>query len=629
MEIEDREYKDRDHAEINADNYGVILATQENEWKITQIKDKLFDTAHSYDKDVLKDSIKALHSMLECTECSLWSINHNSTQSEDKLSSASLICRECAVEYSFSNPTDYVHDLNKGLFTSVIEAIKTDNYVFIFSREEALASGHISKDFVDKANLTRFIEFPIFDKNTNLIVAYLEMSYQKCDLDDSFWESLSMVIRPHFFEALNRYRDVQKRTLVDLLIKCHHEFINVDIGVLFRNIITNVLLKVCPAQSASFYIWDTFYNRYNLVATTGLESDASDLLDVYYQKGKGRIGQIGQTAKPYIIIEDYIKENVESQNTLNHLNNKVKTEVIIPVINPSKEGDVIGICRLVNKKNICNERIIDYFNDGDVSLFMCAAEYLALIVYNYKKEEMQFSYIGSLAHDINTPISSIRKIAYRLFAHLSDKEFVENRLEPYLKNIIDIAESQAQQVSNILYLSSFHRHQPFEMRYRIEPTLLHMVINNSIDAAVRFARTFSIDLKIDSKFDTQLSLKIDKRAFVTVFVNLFKIVFRFYYKSQISIGITHDLWNHEGLLVIDLIVYGIQDFGKQIKSEIENLCKEGADIHEIALLYGVECAVVSQILKDFDCKVLVAHPKAPTVIRIILPKKLIIDYEEL
>ncbi len=603
------------------------IAINENE-VINKVINELFKTSLYLGKDVFKGSIKSLRSILGCTECSLWSINYNSTQGEVKLSSASLICRECAVEYSYSNPIDYVHDLNKELFTSVIEAIKTDNHVFIFSREEALESGHISKDFIDKANLTRFIEFPIFDKNINLIVAFLEMSYQKCDLDDSFWEALSMVVCPFFSEALNRYRDVQKRTLMDLLIKCHHEFINVDIGVLLRNIITNVLLKVCPAQSASFYIWDTFYNRYNLVATTGLESDTSDLLDVYYQKGEGRIGQIGQIAKPYIIIEDDIKkEDVKSQNTLNHLN-IVKTEVIIPVINPSKEGDVIGVCRLANKKNICNERIIDYFNDVDVSLFMCAAEYLALILYNYKKEEMQFGYISRLAHDINTPISSIRNTAYRLVTHLSDKEFVENRLEPYLKNIIDIAESQAQQVSNILYLSSFRRHQPFEMRYHIEPTLLHMIINNSIDAAVRFARTYSIDLKIDSKFDTQLSLKIDKRAFVTVFVNLFKIVFRFYYKSQISIGITQDLWNHEGLLVIDLIVYGIQDFGKQIKSEIENLCKEGADIHEIALLYGVECAVVSQILKDFGCKVLVAHPKASTMIRIKLPKHLIVDHEE-
>lgn len=598
----------------------------------TKVKNCLFSTAQYWGKDAFQESIKALRPVLDCIECSFWLINHNSTQKEQEedFVSASLICREMAVSYDFQSHTDFVHVLKDGLFRQIINAKITNNSVFSFSKEDVLRFGHRSKSYVEEVGLNRFVILPIFGAESDKVIAILEMSYQKCDLDNSFWEALSMVVRPHFFETLNRYRDVQKKTLMDLLIKCHREFINVNVDILFRNIITNVLLKVCPVQSVSFYIWDIYYNRYNLVANMGLESDDTDLLDVYYQKGEGRIGYIGQTAKPLIIIGNIIKKDIENQNTIKHfekINNKAKTEMFIPIINPAREGDVIGICRLVNKKNACNERIMDYFNDSDVSLFMCAAEYLAFIIYNYQKEGMYFSYIGRLAHDINTPIVSIRNTAYRLYDHLSDKEFIENRLEPYLKSIIDLVESQKQQVSYIHYLINSRR-LPFEMRYRIEPILLYEVISSSIDIAIPFAKKHHVDLKIDLKFDTSLSLKTDKRAIITVFVNLLKIILRFNYKKQISIGITHALWEHEEFFGIDLLVYGIQGFGMQIESEFEDLCRKDVDIYEGSLLYDVEHVVVMQILKDFGCKVLLVSPEAPTIIRIKIPKHLIVDHEE-
>ena len=79
---------------------------------VAEIKSKLFEASQHIDKDVLKESVKAIHSFLGCTECSLWSINHNSTREDDgnkDFTSTSPIYREKTASYVFHKDTDYVH----------------------------------------------------------------------------------------------------------------------------------------------------------------------------------------------------------------------------------------------------------------------------------------------------------------------------------------------------------------------------------------------------------------------------------------------------------------------------------------------------------------------------------------
>lgn len=234
---------------------------------IVDLKNALFDTAQYLGKDVLKESIKVLHSFLNCAECSLWSINHNNTHKEkenNEFISTSLICREVSVSYSFQNKTDFVHDLRNCLFSKVINVDNTSNLFFRFSKEKAIEYGHRSKSFVEEIGLNDFVVFPIFNKNTSSVIALVEISYIKPILDNPSWRQISSVIIPFFSAAFTRDSFIQKQSIMESLIECHRKHRDKETPVLFNNIIHNVLLKACPAEGASIFVWDTYQNRYNL-----------------------------------------------------------------------------------------------------------------------------------------------------------------------------------------------------------------------------------------------------------------------------------------------------------------------------------------------------------------------------
>lgn len=616
---------------------------------ISRVKNKLFETAQYLGKDVLKESVKALHTILSCTECSLWSINHNSTRKGEEnrdFISTSLICRELSVSYSFQNETDFVHDLRDGLFCKVISADMTDSPVFSFSKQEALDYGHRSKDFVEKVGLNDFIVFPIFNKSASSVIALLEISYIKCKLDDFVLKHLSSIILPFFAAAFARDSFIQKQSLMYDLIECQRCFKNKDVEILFRNIIYKVLMKACPTQGASFFIWDTYQNRYNLLATTGLEPpvnqistllfnhvselspvDEFDLnhLGVYYQKGEGRTGNIGKTGKP-LITDDIKQEESESQvigKYREKLKKDAKTAMFIPIIDSLKKDEVIGVIRLVNKKNACNEEIIDFFNDYDVEIMTYAADYLSLIIANYQKEENQYNFIDKLTHEIKTPANAIWKSANRLYTHLADKEFISKYLSPYLKNIIDFSELQRWQASTNLYLSKNRRKQPFEVRYSIKPIFLHEVIEKSIDIVIPIARKHKVkfdNIKIDPFCDTKLIINIDKDAFVTVFCNLFTNAIKYHDPDNqepfyISISYTID----ENNLVVEVADNGIGVKQKEKKCIFETGYRSESAIRIEASGYGIGLTVIKQIIEDFGGDICVTNYKKPTVFQIKIP----------
>lgn len=637
MEIEERDYSEKyanrndvknefgtenhDFLELFADKKETIDTLRQNEWKITLIKDKLFDTANSLDKDVLLESIKALHSNLDCTECSLWSINHNSTQGNNTMSSASLICRECTVEYDFSNHTDYVHDLSKGLFYNVIGDAQTDTRVYIFSREEA--KGHRSKDFVDKAELTKFIVFPIFEKDTQSIIALLEISYKKCDWDDGFWDDLSKVICPFFSVAFTRNSLAQKQSLMETMISIHREHKNNEVGGVLGNIIEGILKEVCPAQGASFYMWDLYQNRYNLTAFIGIESD-SELLRGFYKMGEGTIGRIAQTGKPLII--DFVKQEKSLGLYRVQWNNPVNSEMYIPVMDPSDENEMLGVLKVVNKTNEQNNSIIDYFNDADVEIMLYAANYLALVISNNQKEERQYNLIDKLTHEILTPANAISKTANRLYTHLGNQVFFSKYLSPYLKNIIDFAELQRWQAKTNLYLTKNRRNTSFNDLYTIRPVYFYKIVKESIEIARPIARKYDAkfeNIRIDPSVDQQLTVKIDKVAFVTLFYNLFTNAIK--YKDpkatweQFYIGVVYKI-------EVDSLIIEVADNGIGIdENEKDAIFGVGYRSNSAMRInssgYGIGLTVVMQIVKDFGGKIDITSFKKPTVFQITIPKQ--------
>ena len=595
---------------------------------IAEIKSKLFEAAQHLGENLLKESVKAIHDFLGCTECSLWSINHNSTRKEDEkrdFTSTSLIYREKTASYDFRKDTDYVHDLNEGLFKQVIYKEK-NNPVFVYSRDKVLEYGYRSKEFVEKCGLTQFIVIPIYDNNhpsednPSTVIALLEISYQKCDIGESIWEGLSHIISPFFTTALKRVSSVKKQSLMEDLINCHRIHRNKEATALFKEIIRNVLQMACPAQGISVFIWDNYQNRYYLAATTGIKGNP-DPLDVYYQMGEGRTGEAGKTGKPFII-EDVEKEL--KGKYIETLKDSAKTAMLIPIKDPSREKDVIGIFRMVNKTNIYNSKYVDFFNDNDVELMMDAAEYLGLIVANYQKEESQYNFIDKLTHEFTTPANAIWKTAIRLHDHLADKDFILQNLSPYLRNIIDFSEQQRWQASTNLFLSRNRRKQPFDVRYNIKPTLLWDVIRRSIDIAIPIARKYKVpfrNIHIGSKSDTRLKIYIDKDAFVSVFYNLFTNAIKYHDPNDKDLFyIRTTYWLEDNNLIITVEDNGIGIKASDQKKIFERGYRSESAIRINASGYGIGLTVIKQIVEDFGGEIKITSLKSPTVFHIEIPK---------
>lgn len=601
---------------------------------VAEIKSKLFEASQHIDKNVLKESVKAIHSFLGCTECSLWSINHNSTREDDgnkDFTSTSLIYREKTASYVFHKDTDYVHDLKDGLFKQVINTEKPDNSVFVYSKEEVLEFGYRSLEFVKECGLTQFIVIPIYDNDNtpHTVIALLEISYQKCDIGESVWKELSIIISPYFTTAMKRVSSDKKQSLMDDLIDCHRIHRNKEAEDLFKEIIHNVLLKACPSQGVSVFIWDNYQNCYFLAATTGLENTI-DPVDVFYQIGEGRTGETGKTGKPHIT-DDIKKEGFEEILGIyrEKLKSPAQTAMFIPIKDPSREKkDVIGIFRMVNKTNVCNDKYVDFYNDSDVKLMVDAAEYLALIVANYQKEESQYDFIDKLTHEFTTPANAIWKTARRLYTHSADMDFISQNLSPYLKNIIDFADLQKRQASTNLFLSKNRRKQPFEVRYNTRPTTLWDVIKRSIDIVIPIARKYNVPFRniyIGSKSDKRLTINIDKDAFISVFYNLFSNAIKYHDpddKELFYIKISY--WMEDNYLIIT-----VEDNGIGIKVKDQHKIFEKGYRSESAIRinssgYGIGLTVIKQIVEDFDGEIKITNFKNPTIFSIKIPNNKIL-----
>lgn len=590
---------------------------------VVEIKNILFEAAQYEDKEILMNSVRDIHSFLGCTECSLWSINHNSTCKGDikDFSSTSLIYRETA-SYKFQNDTDFVHDLNEGLFKQVIYAEKRNNLVFVYDRDEVLCYGYRSRDFVEKCGLTQFIVIPIYN-NTHTVIALFEISYQKCDIGKSVWEKISGIISSFFTTAINRVFSEKKQSLMANLIDCHRKHKNKEAAGLFKEIIRGVLLESCPAQGVSVFIWDNYQNRFYLTATKGLEG-TPDPLEVFFQMGDGRTGEVGNTGNP-IITDDIDKEGLDEVlgNHREVLKSPAKTAMFIPIKDPSREKDVIGVFRMVNKTNVCNDRYVDYFNDNDVDLMLDAADYMGLIVANYQKEEGQYDFIDKLTHEFTTPANAIWKTASRLYSHYSESDFMTRNLLPYLKNIIDFAEQQRWQASTNLFLSRNRRKQPFETRYNIKPTLLWEVIKKSIEIAIPIARKYDVPFRniyLDSKSDKRLAINIDKDAFVSVFYNLYTNAIKYHDPENVEkfyIGTSYWIDNNKLHLKVEDNGIGIKQ--KDQSKIFEKGFRSESAIRINASGYGIGLTVIKQIVEDFGGEIKISNLKNPTIFHIELP----------
>lgn len=594
---------------------------------IHNLRKSLLNLSKMNDHDLFDSLVKVILNTTGCSVCSLWGINNNNTNGG--FQSASLIARELkeGLLYDFIREEDYVHDLKECFIKDVLNAtMLTLNSYYICSKSDCLH--HKSPECIKTLGLKYFIGIPIPDHDVaNKSIAVLKLSYT----EDPHIEDLDLfsnILSDYISASLRRYMLLQKQQIMDdLIINYKKNGQRKNVTNIFKPIIDDILGKYCSYEGASFFIWDSYMNRYKLLVTTGLIDVQSDRYsDVFYQSGEGLTGQVVEikSAKIYDNLDNE-KRNSDHIEKWKESTVKVgKTMMIIPLLRPSNGKDVIGILRFINKTNSKNHQIVDYFNDVDLELISYASNYIALSIDYFLGEEIQNDYISKLSHEVYTPAHSIHKTAYRLLSHLKDPDFLDRNLTSYIEDILFYAEFQKWQARTNLYLSKNRLKTPLAKKYKVTKCSLKELIQKSRSIVIPIARNEKVsfnNIVVDPNMPN-INLFIDSTAFITVFYNLLNNAVKYQNPNvPFYVGIA-------GLEIEDSIIINILDYGLGItKGDQRKIFQVGYRGENVTQYnnngFGVGLPVVKQIINDFGGEINVVNLKSPTKFEIKLPKDLL------
>lgn len=595
---------------------------------IHNLRAELLKTSKKTGQSLFDSLVKVILETTDCSMCSLWGINDNNTN--EGFQSASLIARNLknGLNYKFNNEEDYVHSLSECFIIEVLNVTsKTKKPYYLCPKTACL--NHKSPGCIDTLGLNFFIGIPIpyYDDNSKAM-AMLKLSYtDDPHIEPEQLELLANIIRDFISSSLHRHLLLQKQQIMDDLIQIYKKNgQKKNIADIFKPIIEIMYTKYCICDGASFFIWDSYTNRYNLLATKGLEGvDPKDYSDVFYQSGEGLTGKVAEIkqARIYDNLKEVKKNKEHKEKWRENTTQPGKTMMVIPLFRPSNGKDVIGILRLINKTNRKNNDIVDYFNDVDVDLISYASNYIALFIDYFLGEEAQSDFISKLSHEFYTPAHSIHKTAHRLFTHINDETFKKAYLGPYLNNIIYYAEFQKWQATTNLYLSKIRRKIPLIKRYTITRCPLKEIIKKSLTIVIPIARNEKVsfdNITIDAHFPNS-SLYIDETAFVAIFYNLLTNAIK-YHDPEITFRTSVSGYETDDFLSIYVTDYGLgileEDRQKifQVGYRGENVTQHNNNG------FGVGLPVVKQIINDFGGEIKVLNLKDPTKIEIKLPKYL-------
>lgn len=607
---------------------------------INNIKKELLDNIQKTGLLLLSASTDSIYKVLNCTECSLWSINSNETKIDgdsrpEKSLSTSLIHRKVSktIDYRFIHEEDFVHSLKPSFFEKGIEKSKKEgSYYFRCNQADAI-SNYRSKDFIVTNNINDFIVIPIPKKdNVDEIVAIIEISYMIPNgYSVDTWNDLSLIIREFLSVAFYRNVGFQKQSLIELLIEEHDRFRDLSVETLFDNMLNVIIKNFCLCQGASLFIWNSYGNSFNLVSTTGITNAPASLSEVSYKIGEGLTGKIGKYHVPYITDDIKKEEHCEHKGKWKEeLQESAKTAMFIPICRPSDECDVIGIVRFVNKKNYCNNDIVDYFNDNDVDVIMFISKYLSFVIDYYIKEVEQNDFVARLSHETMSPANAIRKTADRIYKNYQNKDFQKDYLLQYIQDIIDFSELQKWQATTNMYLWRRYWVRSSKKGYNIKQCSLYEILKDSKELVAPIAKDNNVNaenIDIDGSIINTILLKVDRDAFVTLFYNLFTNAIKYHDRSDLDRFYIRVSCFTDKNISICIEDNGIGINAKE-KDEIFKIGYRGENaIRVSASGMGVGMPVIKQIVEDFEGTINITSYHNPTIIKIDLPGKLL-SYEK-
>lgn len=613
--------------------------TEHNTSIIEKIQETLLRSTKTEGIGLLRNTVEELQGTLGSLECSLWYVNTyeqcsiNPSESDNSSNSTSLIRRVLADEikkdFCCKEETDFVHTLDDGLFRQVMATCKSQDVDVEYvrcTRKEVEEFNYLSKDFLKyldgKYEQNDFIVIPIVSKvKGKEIIAILEFCFSTAIYSHEQWDQLAHIIRSFFSSAFNRYSMISKHQLMMDIVKAHRQDgEEYSLTEVFKRII-DTILNHCHCDAASFFMWDTYNFRYNLIYTTSAIDYETQKNIVYRRGDKGIIGQVSTSGRAIIVnnFDSYIKDTnpVEIKDI-----NNLKTAIIIPITRISS-SDVVGVLQLVNKHNSNspkNLNLVDYFSELDLEILQSTTSYLALVIEYFIKEEEQRNFIDKFSHELMTPARSIRNDADRIKRKKYDNEFIENKLFSYIDDILNLSETQIWQVRTNLY--QVRNPENRKSKYKIEKVLLSKILKKSRDAVVPIAREYDVRFSEIIFTESLTTINVDEEALVTVFYNLFTNAIKYHDPNRPFFVRTNYYFTEDGITI------EVEDNGlginEQEKDNIFHLGYRGADImRQNADGFGVGLTTVKQILDDFGGTIEVTNLKQPTRFTITLPQKTI------
>ena len=600
---------------------------------INKLREKLLNASIHNGDVLIRETIEAIHSTMECDMCTLWSINHNNTISnreKSSFNSASLIvrCLKEGIKYSTYQREDYAHPLPGSFIEKVLTLTVTKNASYYDCPiNDDMCEYHKSISTLKDMGLLYLISIPIWKDERNNTLAFVKLAYKKNpNFDSSVISVIANDINKAVASALTRYQLYQQQQILNDLMQSYKQGKN-SLKDIFYPVIHTIFRKYFDYEGASVFIWDSFDNRFNLLSTTGLLPYYGD---IFYEIGEGLTGKAAEEKVEKIYDDIVFLEEEKIPPHIHKYREKTQkrgeTMLVVPILRTSKSEEVLGIIRFTNKINKQSirgkEHQLDYFNDNDIELIRNAFHYFALNIEYFQAEDERKGFISKMSHEFKAPASAIRTTAERALRkfRMNDTHFMRLIFEHYMQSIIDYADLQIMQATSNLFLTKLRNKN---YKFKISTYSIFDIIKESINIIRPIARDHNArfdNIQIAASFP-KILVSVDKEAFIMVFYNLLTNAIKYQSDNFDVLFSAED--TPEGLIIF------VSDWGIGISeadtSKLFHLGVRSENARKMnAEGYGVGLHVVKLIIDAFGGEIRVSHPQKPTTVEIKLPRKLYI-----
>lgn len=612
---------------------------------INNLLEQLFDEIHKHkdlnESHLLRVLANGLSGTLDIINANLWKINsfkNSAIKKEDNDKEYVTLLGCYGYHPDPRNIKEFVHDTETGVFKTIFCEPPQPYYEISLSSNLECKTCHVAPDRVKAYDLDFLIIVPITYKNTagydwqyvlNLYVKPYDIKPQDMLID--YIESIKTILR---FGLQNKRRYLSAELIKTVIEHFKQSRIqkNKDTASILYFLMEE-LKRFITFDTCSIFMWDPIYHKLALKKSLASEFSSnkpdsrSHSSKPFYFPGEGKTGKVYQTGKPLIIDDINASSKKDKFQFREKTLHELKSFMAVPIINPARPFEILGVIRLVNRLNHFNHDIVDYFSSDDYSLINDFGSLLALHLEVEQSEKIRTAFAKHMEHEITGPIISTKNDADRIL----DKK-KNNRLETWqftnnLEHIIETASLLESIIKNVQYTWKDSEGVPRAELYE-EVTQV-----NFLKDILEPARNIVIPLLREHDFSPNsivfeggdFRIYVDKEAFIQVFVNLFSNAIKYRNTKRLSIPLvsvccTEYDRNHP--TTINVVDYGL-GIAEENKERVFYFgFREIGTIQKNVRGLGIGLSVVKKIVTDFHSTIDIASHKDPTTFHISLSTKL-------